>query len=217
MSGSGHSTRRPLAPARLALYGRFDLNGASSTPKVLSADTRGHTAKSTLMRFQWSLRTGRDTTAPDSTLALGASRNRRAGIFSMLVVAVYAVLGILAYWPVLPGDPHRLYGQANGDPAQTVWFFAWTAHAVVTGHNPLFTMAVNVPSGLNLAQQAGIPLLGLLALPITLIVGPVASATTFMVAAMPLSAACAYAVLRRWQVWAPAAALGGLAYGFSLT
>jgi hypothetical protein len=33
--------------------------------------------------------------------------------------------------------------------------------------------------------------------------------------AMPLSAASAYFVLRRWKIWAPAAALGGLAFGFS--
>jgi hypothetical protein len=122
---------------------------------------------------------------------------------------------LIAYWPVLPGSAHRLFDVADIDPAQTVWFFAWTAHAVVTSHNPLFTTAVNVPFGFNLAQQAGIPLLGILGLPITLIAGPVASATTFMIAAMPLSAACTYAVLRHWRVWAPAAALGGLVYGFS--
>ena len=32
---------------------------------------------------------------------------------------------------------------------------------------------------------------------------------------MPASAASAYAVMRRWKIWAPAAALGGLAFGFS--
>ena len=36
-----------------------------------------------------------------------------------------------------------------------------------------------------------------------------------MVLAMPSSAIAAYVVLRRWDVWAPAAALGGLIYGFS--
>jgi len=144
-----------------------------------------------------------------------APRRGRAGTFSVLVIAGYLALAIVAYWPVLPGDPHRIYGQATGDPAQTVWFFAWTAHSVIAGHNLFFTTAVNAPFGFNLAQQAAIPLLGLLALPITLTFGPVASATTFMVVSMPLSAASAYAVLRHWRVWAPAAALGGLVYGFS--
>jgi hypothetical protein len=131
------------------------------------------------------------------------------------VVAGYLAIGVIAYWPMLPGSTHRLFDQADGDTAQTVWFFAWTAHAVITGHNPLFTTAVNAPFGFNLAQAPAIPLLGLVALPVTLAIGPVASATMLMVAAMPLSAACAFAVLRRWRVWAPAAALAGLTYGFS--
>ena len=36
-----------------------------------------------------------------------------------------------------------------------------------------------------------------------------------MVLAMPISATAAFAVLRKWQVWGAAAALGGLVYGFS--
>ena len=36
-----------------------------------------------------------------------------------------------------------------------------------------------------------------------------------MVLAMPSSATAAFVVLRKWQVWGPAAALGGLVYGFS--
>jgi hypothetical protein len=143
-----------------------------------------------------------------------APQQRRLA-FTAAVIACYLAIGLVAYWPMLPGSAHRLFSEADGDPAQTVWFFAWTAHAVVSGHNPFFTAAVNVPLGVNLAQAPGIPLLGLIALPMTLAIGPVASATTLMVAAMPLSAACAYKVLCRWRVWVPAAALGGLAYGFS--
>ncbi len=59
------------------------------------------------------------------------------------------------------------------------------------------------------------PLLGVLFTPLTLLAGPVASVTVCFVLAMPASAAAAYAVLRRWKIWAPAAALGGLAFGFS--
>ena len=36
-----------------------------------------------------------------------------------------------------------------------------------------------------------------------------------MLVAMPVSAAAGFAVLRKWEVWLPAAALGGLIYGFS--
>ena len=96
-----------------------------------------------------------------------------------------------------------------------VWFFGWTAHALATGHNPFFSSAANAPYGLNLAQMTSAPLLGVLFAPLTLLAGPVASVTVCFALAMPASAAAAYAVLRRWRIWAPAAALGGLVFGFS--
>ena len=135
--------------------------------------------------------------------------------FSVAVIAVYVGLGVTAYWPVLSDGSGRLVSQVYGDPSQMVWFFGWTAHAVSTGHNPFFSSAVNAPYGLNLAQLTSVPLLGVLFAPLTLLAGPVASVTVCFVLAMPASAAAAYAVLRRWKIWAPAAALGGLAFGFS--
>lgn len=135
--------------------------------------------------------------------------------FSAAVVAFYGALGIVAYWPMFPGSSQRLPTQVYGDPAEVTWFFAWTAHAIATAHNPFFSAAANVPYGVNMAQQTFAPLLGLLFAPLTLLIGPVSSVTVCFVAAMPLSAASAYTVLRRWNLWAPAAALGGLAYGFS--
>jgi hypothetical protein len=139
---------------------------------------------------------------------------RRDG-FSVFVIAVYLGLGVTAYWPVLSDASGRLVSQVYGDPSQMVWFFGWTAHALATGHNPFFSSAANAPYGLNLAQMTSAPLLGVLCAPLTLLAGPVASVTVCFVLAMPASAAAAYAVLRRWKIWAPAAALGGLAFGFS--
>jgi hypothetical protein len=91
----------------------------------------------------------------------------------------------------------------------------WVAHAVAHGLNPFFSNGMFVPTGVNLAQNTQGPLLGLAAAPITLTYGPIVTANLLLVFAMPLSAAAAFLVLRKWRVWAPAAALGGLAYGFS--
>jgi hypothetical protein len=135
--------------------------------------------------------------------------------FSVTVIAVYAALGVMAYWPVLSDSSGRLVAQSFGDPSQMVWFFGWTAHAVAAGHNPFFSSAANAPFGLNLGQLTSTSLLGLLFAPLTLLAGPVVSVNICFALAMPLSAASAYAVLRRWRVWAPAAAFGGLAFGFS--
>lgn len=136
-------------------------------------------------------------------------------LFSLVVIAVYTSLGLTAYWNLLWGGSRRLVAQVYGDPAQMVWFFGWTAHAMASGHNPFFSGSVNAPYGMNVAELTFSPLLGTLSAPLTLLAGPVWSVTVCFVLAMPLSATSAFAVLRRWGVWAPAAALGGLAYGFS--
>lgn len=133
----------------------------------------------------------------------------------MVVTLGYLSIGLAAFWPVLPWDfAHHLFG-AHGDYMQSVWFLGWVAHALVHGLNPFFSNAMLVPTGVNLAQNTESPLLGLVAAPFTLTLGPVVSANLLMVLAMPASATAAFVVLRKWRVWGPAAALGGLIYGFS--
>jgi hypothetical protein len=139
----------------------------------------------------------------------------RRHLFSVTVIAFYVALGVIAYWSVLSDISGRLVSTAAGDPSQMAWFFGWTAHALATGHNPLFSSAANAPYGLNLAQMTSTPLLGVLFAPLTLLAGPTVSVNVCFALAMPASAASAYVVLRRWKIWAPAAALGGLAFGFS--
>ena len=130
-------------------------------------------------------------------------------------MAIYAALGLIAYWPAWPGDPARVVGCPCGDAGESAWFLAWTPHAIAHGFDPFFTTAINHPVGINLAANATMPLLGLLALPVTLTAGPVASLNLLLWAAFPLSAGAMYFVLRRWTEWAPAAFVGGLLYGFS--
>jgi hypothetical protein len=134
---------------------------------------------------------------------------------SMVVTLGYLSIGLAAFWPVLPWDfAQRLFG-SHGDYMQSVWFLGWVPHALVHGLNPFFSNAMFVPTGVNLAQNTESPLLGLVAAPFTLTLGPVVSANLLMVLAMPASATAAFVVLRKWRVWGPAAALGGLIYGFS--
>lgn len=134
---------------------------------------------------------------------------------SVVVTLGYLLIGLAAYWPVLPWDlAQRLFG-GGGDYAQSVWFFGWVPHALAHGLNPFFSNAMLVPTGANLAQNTESPLLGLAAAPFTLIFGATVGTNLLMVLAMPVSATAAFVVLRKWRVWGPAAALGGLIYGFS--
>ncbi|MCU1494325.1 MAG: hypothetical protein JWO62_2089 [Acidimicrobiaceae bacterium] len=141
-----------------------------------------------------------------------------AGSSSARVLLVYAALGLVAAFPIWPGDPSRIAActcGGNKDPIQTAWFLAWTPYALLHGHNVFETTWINFPFGANLAQNTGVPLLGLLTSPLTLAVSPVASENLLRWLAFPLSAFAMYAVLLRWVRYAPAAFAGGLLYGFS--
>ena len=134
---------------------------------------------------------------------------------SLLVVAGYAVIGVLAFRPVAAAFSSRLNGPPQGDTILFAWFIGWVPHALFHGLDPLFSHAILVPHGVNLLVNTSSPLLGLLTAPVTVLFGPVVSTNVLTLAAMPVSATAAFVVLRVWKVWLPAAALGGLLYGFS--
>jgi hypothetical protein len=129
-------------------------------------------------------------------------------------IAAYALIGVVAFWPLVPRFSDSLLG-GEQDYQQFVWYVGAVAHQLSHGLNPLFSNAIFVPTGVNIAQNLSAPLLGALVAPITLAFGPVISANLLLLLAMPLSATAAYLVLRHWKVWWPAAALGGLMFGFS--
>ena len=120
----------------------------------------------------------------------------------------------MAYWSAIPDLAGRLAG-SGGDFIQSVWFIGWIPHAMNHWLNPFYSDAMFVPTGVNLAQNTASPFLGFLTYPISLLASPLVSANVLMVLAMPLSATAAFLVLRHWNIWGPAAALGGAIYGFS--
>lgn len=133
----------------------------------------------------------------------------------VLPMVAYAALALAAYYPTWPGDPTRIPQCTCADAGLNTWFLAVTAHAITHGLDPFFTQTLNYPRGVNLTYNTQMPLLGLVATPVTLTVGPIASLNLLMWLAFPLSASSLFFVLRRWTTWVPAAWLGGLVYGFS--
>ena len=132
----------------------------------------------------------------------------------MAVITGYFLIGIAAFWPDYPGISQRLFG-ADSDFSQSLWFLDWVPHALAHGLNPFFSNAIFVPNGVNLTQSTASPLLGLITAPFAQMLSPVVRANLLMVLGMPVSATAAFVVLRKWRVWVPAAAIGGLMYGFS--
>ena len=87
------------------------------------------------------------------------------------VVATYLVLGLVAYWPVVPEISHHIFS-SQGDMTLFVWCVGWVPHALTHGLNPFYSNAMFAPIGLNLAQTTEAPLLGLIAAPFTLGIWP---------------------------------------------
>ena len=131
----------------------------------------------------------------------------------------YAILVVLAYLPVGPLDTRQLPTAGGGNPAgsdpyQMVWFLAWVPYALSHGVALFHTNFLDYPTGINLADNTTVPLLGVLGWPITATLGPVATFNFLVRLAFVLSAGSMCFVLRRWcsTWWAPF--LGGLLYAF---
>jgi hypothetical protein len=128
-----------------------------------------------------------------------------------------AVLYALLDWGVLDhGAP--LAGQILGsgsDPTLVMWFLVWWPWCIAHHVYPLYTHLMWQPGGQNLAWTTSVPLLALLAAPITVAFGPVLSFNLLTLAAPFLAAMAAYWLCLYITRQPAAALLGGYLFGFS--
>lgn len=131
--------------------------------------------------------------------------------------ALYVLLAIGLFWPRSPWStttlPSGIEGHGFGDPQQMVWFLAWIPYALGHGLDIFHSTFLDFPHGVDLANTTSVPLLGFLASPITLSLGPVAAFNILLRVAFASSASSMFFVLRSW-CRPPAAFIGGLLYGF---
>ncbi len=101
------------------------------------------------------------------------------------------------------------------DPKLIMWFLAWWPWAVLHHVRSLHSFLVWQPVGLNLAWTTCVPALALLAMPVTLLGGPLLAFNLLTLSAPVLAGLAAYALcLDLFEVpWA--ALLGGWLFGFS--
>jgi hypothetical protein len=109
----------------------------------------------------------------------------------------------------------RVAGLTPADAHLFVWWLRWTPWALVHGHDPLVTDYLNYPDGVNAMWNTSVPLLGLLALPITLTTGPVVAFNLMMLLGPAVSGLAFVLVARRYLRRPWAAGVGGLVYAFS--
>jgi hypothetical protein len=159
-------------------------------------------------------------TAATTTVPIRVAEERTRALSdrrAVLLASVYYLLAALAVTIWLWRDPasRTVAGNPN-DADQFAWFFRYDATAIAHLRLPaLVTTAMNAPQGVNVMWNTFTLLPGILLAPVTLLFGPQVSLTVLMTVGFAGSATAMFAVLRRWQVGVPGAALGAAVYGFS--
>src|ERR1700740_496399 len=94
---------------------------------------------------------------------------RAAALFLYLILAA-----LLFAWPVAPRLATTYIGCGVDQPF-FIWCLVWWPYALVHHLNPLASHLIFAPAGLNLTWTTPIPLLTLVAWPLTCMLGPVAA------------------------------------------
>jgi hypothetical protein len=118
---------------------------------------------------------------------VGHARARRASQ-TTLVAAAYTSASLALFHGVLGDLSNRAPQAGTGDVAQMAWFQSWTAWAIIHGHDPLVSHAMNVPHGVNLMWNTAMPLAGVVMAPITIALGALATVNVLFIVG-PISTA----------------------------
>ena len=137
---------------------------------------------------------------------------------SILAAATYLLISVVLFGILVLPHLTRSYlgnGADPGDPNAFFWFLNWWPHAIGHGMNPFITHAVYAPEGINLTTVTSVPAASLVAMPVTLTLGPVAAFNLLMLIAPVLAAwtaflLCRYVTDSFWPSFA-----GGYLFGFS--
>lgn len=131
------------------------------------------------------------------------------------VAIFYLVVSVGLWWGVWATHPTNTTTCGCGDAARFLWFFEWPAFALTHGHSLWYSQWLFHPGGINLLNDTSVLALSVVMTPVTLTFGPVAAMNVALTLAPVLSALAMFVLLKRWVTWMPAAAFGGLVYGFS--
>lgn len=134
--------------------------------------------------------------------------------WTMVALLAYGTASIFAFWHNLPFDNSHLLATKPNDTTAAGWYMAWAGYAVTHLHNPMFGNWMEYPTGLNLAANQSMMLLGIIATPVTWIFGPFAMLNFTMFISLLTSGLSMFLVLRKLNVEPIAAFVGGLVFGF---
>ncbi len=129
--------------------------------------------------------------------------------------AFYLALSIAFFGRPLFGHLSDFYFGIGVDPGLMMWSLVWWPHAISHGLNPFLTKVVWAPSGFNFAWGTSIPLASMLASPLTLALGLVATYNILCLISLPLNGLAAFLLCRCITRDYAASLIGGYIFGFS--
>jgi hypothetical protein len=141
-------------------------------------------------------------------------RSRRTFCAHLVVFVICILLGTVFTLPGSLSPGSVLLGYA-GDNFQHAWFLWHFSRAIAHANNPFYTRLILYPNRVNLAWSTTDPLAGTLALPLSLIGGPVLAYNLSVILQLALSAFFARLLCLEITRDETAALFGGAIFGFS--
>ncbi|HXN85454.1 MAG TPA: hypothetical protein VN867_05250 [Candidatus Binataceae bacterium] len=133
----------------------------------------------------------------------------------LLAFGIYLFLSLIFFARILPGHLFDYYVGRDTDPSLYMWSIAWWPYVLRHHAHPFLTSLIWAPHGLNLAWVTCLPLLGVVATPLTTTLGPLATFNIIALLLPPLAAFTAFLLCRRLSGSFFSALLGGFLFGFS--
>ncbi len=157
-----------------------------------------------------------DVQVPEPATDQQPNQRRGPGVRGYLLAGgLYLVLSVGLWWHVWTNGSSTVMTCACTDAGRMVWYLEWSTFALTHGHSLLFSNWLFHPAGFNLLSDTSAVAIALVMSPVTRLFGPVTAINVASTLIPALVALSMFWLLLRWVRWAPAAFVGGLAYGFS--
>ena len=134
---------------------------------------------------------------------------------SLFAFAAYLILSLIFFARILPGHLFDYYIGRDTDPSLYMWSIAWWPYMLRHHAHPFLTKLIWAPYGLNLAWVTCLPLLGIVAMPLTTTLGLLATYNLIALILPVLAAFTAFLLCRKLIDSFFPALLGGFLFGFS--
>jgi len=127
---------------------------------------------------------------------------------------LYLILALFFFGRGLFGHVTTFHIGEGPDPELMMWFLAWWPYSSAHHVNPFVTHTIWVPTGFNVTWSTSIPLLSLIAAPLTSAFGPILSLNVLCILGLAISAWSAFVLCRYVSGTYAGSLLGGYIFGF---